>query len=68
VLGAVILLVVVQFADNIFAETVLRDASLWPLQYASALLGLGFAFGLLAAAARPHLPMRRTLRRIGSAA
>ncbi|MEY3306643.1 MAG: hypothetical protein RLZZ413_681 [Pseudomonadota bacterium] len=68
VLGAVILLVVVQFADNIFAETVLRDASLWPLQYASALLGLGFAFGLLAVAARPHLPTRRTLRRIGSAA
>jgi lipopolysaccharide export system permease protein len=68
VLGAVILLVVVQFADNIFAETVLRDASLWPLQYASALLGLGFSFGLLAVAARPHLPTRRTLRRIGSAA
>jgi lipopolysaccharide export system permease protein len=68
VLGAVILLVVVQFVDNICAETVLRDASLWPLQYASGLLGLAFAFGLLAAAARPHLPMRRTLRRIGSAA
>ena len=68
VLGAVILLVVVQFADNIGAETVLRDATLWPVQYASAVLGLGFTVGLLAVAARPRFPSRRRAKPLGLAA
>jgi lipopolysaccharide export system permease protein len=68
VLGAVILLVIVQFADNVAAQTVLRDATLWPLQYASAVLGLGVAAGLLAVAAGPGLATRRMARPQGSAA
>jgi lipopolysaccharide export system permease protein len=68
VLGAVILLVVVQFADNLGAQTVLRDPRLWPVQYLSAVLGLGVTVALLAAAARPHFPARRMARPPGSAA
>jgi lipopolysaccharide export system permease protein len=68
VLGAVILLVVVQFADNLGAQTVLRDQRLWPVQYLSAVLGLGVAVALLAAAAKPHFPARRMSRPLGSAA
>ena len=68
VLGAVILLVVVQFADNLGAQTVLRDPRLWPVQYLSAVLGLGVTVALLAAAARPHFPSRRMARPLGSAA
>ena len=68
VLGAVILLVVIQFADNLGAQTVLRDPRLWPVQYLSAVLGLGVTVALLAAAARPHFPSRRLARPPGSAA
>ena len=68
VMGAVILLVVVQFADNIGAQTVLRDPTLWPVQYFSALLGLGVTVALLAAAARPHFPSRRMAKPLGSSA
>lgn len=68
VIGAVILLVVVQFADNIGAQTVLRDPALWPVQYLSALLGLGVTVALLAAAARPHFPSRRMAKPLGSSA
>ena len=68
VMGAVILLVVVQFADNIGAQTVLRDPALWPVQYFSALLGLGVTVALLAAAARPHFPSRRMAKQLGSSA
>lgn len=68
VIGAVILLVVVQFADNIGAQTVLRDPALWPVQYFSALLGLGVTVALLAAAARPHFPSRRMAKPLGSSA
>lgn len=68
VLGAVILLVIVQFADNVAAQTVLRDATLWPLQYASAVLGLGVTAGLLAVAAGPGLATRRMARPQGSGA
>ena len=68
VIGAVILLVVVQFADNIGAQTVLRDPALWPVQYFSALLGLGVTVALLAAAARPHFPSRRMAKQLGSSA
>lgn len=68
VVGAVIVLVIVQFADNIAAQTVLRDAALWPVQYASAVLGLGVSAGLLAVAAGPGFPSRRIARPPGSAA
>ena len=68
VLGAVILLVVVQFADNIGAETVLRDARFWPVQYASAVLGLGFTAGLLSLAGRPRFALWRMAKPQGSAA
>jgi lipopolysaccharide export system permease protein len=68
VLGAVILLVIIQFADNIGAETVLRDATLWPVQYASAVLGLGAAAGLLAVAAGPSPGPRRMAGPRGSVA
>ena len=66
--GAVILLVIVQFADNVAAQTVLRDATLWPLQYASAVLGLGVTVGLLAVAAGPGVATRRRARPQGSVA
>jgi lipopolysaccharide export system permease protein len=68
VLCAVVLLVVMQFADNIGAETVLGDGALWPVQYASAVLGMGFTLGLLALAARPRFPARWSANRTGSAA
>ncbi len=68
VLGAVILLVIVQFADNIAAGAILRDATLWPLQYASAVLGLGVAAGLLAVAAGPGFAPRHPAGSRGSAA
>jgi lipopolysaccharide export system permease protein len=67
VLGAVILLVVVQFVDNIGAQTVLRDPALWPVQYISAVLAVGVIVALLAAAAKPHFPSRRRARRLGLA-
>jgi lipopolysaccharide export system permease protein len=68
VLCAVVLLVVMQFADNIGAETVLGDGALWPVQYASAVLGIGFTLGLLALASRPRFPARRAANLSGSAA
>ncbi|PZQ99630.1 MAG: LPS export ABC transporter permease LptF [Cereibacter sphaeroides] len=53
VLGSVILLVIVQFADNIAAEAALANERLWPLAYAAPLLGLVIAAVLLWWASSP---------------
>ncbi len=48
VLGAVVILVLVQLVSNVTAGMVLRSAAAWPLSYAAPALGFVIAGGLLA--------------------
>jgi lipopolysaccharide export system permease protein len=54
VLGAVVLLVLVQFTDNLAADAVANGQAPWQLTYAAPVLGLVIALALLWWAGRPR--------------
>ncbi len=54
VLGAIVLLVLVQLADNLGDSAALRDTRSWPLTYAAPILGLLIATLLLWWSSRPR--------------
>jgi len=59
ILGGIALLVLVKMIDNVMIDKVRADASLWPLEYASTLLGLAVTWLVLWVSARPALFARR---------
>lgn len=63
VVGAILLLIVVQLVDNVATKAALQDPSAWPLTYAAPLLGILIGIGLLWFASRP-----RRIRQQGSLA
>lgn len=59
ILGGVLALILLKSLDNAMAGFVRRDGDLWPLAYASTLVGLGLSAALLWIAAHPALFTRR---------
>ncbi len=68
VLGAIVLLVVVQLVANVAATAVLRNAALWPLTYIAPTLGLSMAAGLLWVTSLPRRTRRPDAPKIGAVA
>lgn len=58
VLGAVLLLILIQLLADAAANQAGRDPAMWPVLYAPILLGAAIAAGLLWLAARPRRPAR----------
>jgi lipopolysaccharide export system permease protein len=54
VLGAVVLLVLVQLVDNVASGVALRDERAWPLAYLAPLLGIALGVALVWWAGRPR--------------
>lgn len=54
ILGAIVLLIVVQMVNNAATGAALRDDRLWGLTYVAPLLGIAMAGGLLALSQRPR--------------
>lgn len=59
IVGAVVAAIVLKSVDNVFADLVRSDATLWPFTYGATVLGLAAAIGLLWIAGKPGLFRRR---------
>ncbi|MGO4915468.1 LPS export ABC transporter permease LptF [Pseudogemmobacter sp. W21_MBD1_M6] len=59
ILGAIVLLLVVNFSENLLAGTARSDPSFWPLVYVPGLLGTGIGVMLLWVAGKPPMLQRR---------
>jgi lipopolysaccharide export system permease protein len=67
ILGAIILLILVQMVANAATAASLRRPDLWPLVYAAPLLGLALGTAMLALAQRPRRLRRSAVQAAGAA-
>jgi lipopolysaccharide export system permease protein len=68
VLGAIVVLVLVQLVDNVAATMALRSAAMWPLSYVPPALGLMIAAALLAWSSGGFGMRRAAVRHAGASA
>ena len=59
IVGAVVAAIILKSVDNVFADVVRSNASLWPFSYGATALGLAAVIGMLWLAGRPGLLKRR---------
>ena len=59
ILGAVVLIIIVQISENVLAGTARSDPAFWPLVYVPDLLGMVIGMTLLWIASKPRILQRR---------